>query len=76
MFEKMRNKFRAANRAERPKNMAVFVDGPNILRKEFNIDLSQVKRSISKFGKIKIGRVFFEPVCLKQACRSRCESGL
>ncbi|MDO8634153.1 MAG: TIGR00288 family NYN domain-containing protein [archaeon] len=58
MFEKMRNKLRAASRADKPKNMAVFVDGPNILRKEFNIDLSQVKRSVSKFGKIKIGRVF------------------
>ncbi len=40
------------------KNLAVFVDGPNILRKELNIDLSDIKKSASKFGTIKIGRVF------------------
>jgi uncharacterized protein (TIGR00288 family) len=40
------------------KNLAVFVDGPNILRKEFGIDLSDVKQKIAKFGKTKIGRVF------------------
>lgn len=40
------------------KNLAVFVDGPNILRKELNIDLADIKKNLQKFGKIKIGRVF------------------
>ena len=40
------------------KNIAVFVDGPNILRKELNVDLDEIKKSLEKFGKVKIGKVF------------------
>lgn len=40
------------------KNIAVFVDGPNMLRKELNIDLHQIKDLVTQFGKIKIGKVF------------------
>ncbi|MFH1545547.1 MAG: TIGR00288 family NYN domain-containing protein [archaeon] len=39
-------------------SIAVFVDGPNILRKELNINLEEVKRQLSKFGQIKVGKVF------------------
>lgn len=38
--------------------LAVFVDGPNILRKEFAIDLGQIKKLLNPFGSIKIGKVF------------------
>jgi uncharacterized protein (TIGR00288 family) len=40
------------------KRLAVFVDGPNMLRKEIGIDLEQIKREASKFGSIKIGKVY------------------
>jgi uncharacterized protein (TIGR00288 family) len=40
------------------KSLAVFVDGPNILRKELQIDLGEIKKVLSKFGQIKIGKVF------------------
>jgi len=40
------------------KRLAVFVDGPNLLRKEFGIDLETIKREAQKFGSIKIGRVY------------------
>ena len=39
-------------------NVAVFVDGPNILRKELQIDLRDVKKALHPFGQIKIGKVF------------------
>ena len=39
-------------------NIAVYVDGPNILRKELGIDLKDVKKAIEQFGRIKIGKVF------------------
>ncbi|HIH16353.1 MAG TPA: TIGR00288 family NYN domain-containing protein [Candidatus Diapherotrites archaeon] len=39
-------------------NIAVYVDGPNILRKELSIDLKDVKKAIEQFGRIKIGMVF------------------
>ena len=42
----------------RSKNVAVFVDGPNLLRKEFGIDIDLIKKESIKFGSIKIGRVY------------------
>ena len=42
----------------REKKMAVFVDGPNLLRKELGIDLETIKKEAQKFGSIKIGRVY------------------
>lgn len=41
-------------------NIAVFVDGPNMLRKEFNIDLSKIKAQLLKEGSLKIARVYLD----------------
>ena len=43
---------------EKQKNLAVFVDGPNILRKELGIDLEMIKKVLEKHGNLKIARVF------------------
>ena len=43
---------------QKTKNLAVMVDGPNILRKEFGIDLNDIKKVLQKHGNIKIGKVF------------------
>lgn len=40
------------------KKLAVFVDGPNLMRKEFGIDLEMIKKEATKFGSIKIGKVY------------------
>jgi len=53
LFEKKKKE-----KQEKKRNIAVFVDGPNILRKELQIDLEEVKRVLSNFGNIKIGKVF------------------
>ncbi|HIH21926.1 MAG: TIGR00288 family NYN domain-containing protein [Candidatus Diapherotrites archaeon] len=56
------------------KRLAVFVDGPNILRKEFSIDLREVKKSLAPFGQIKVGRVFlnqFASQKLVEACNNQ-----
>ncbi|MDI6798869.1 MAG: TIGR00288 family NYN domain-containing protein [Candidatus Aenigmarchaeota archaeon] len=42
---------------EKPK-VALFVDGPNMLRKEFMIDLRELKRRVQKYGRITIAKVF------------------
>lgn len=52
------------------KNIAVFVDGPNMLRKELNIDLRQIKDILKEYGNIRIGKVFlnqFAPTKLSEA---------
>ena len=40
------------------KNIGLLVDGPNMLRKEFDCDLDTVKDLIAEYGNIKIGKVF------------------
>jgi len=55
------------------KNIAVFVDGPNLLRKEFNVDLGRLATQIEKYGKIAIAKVFlnqFAPQKLIEAVSS------
>jgi len=43
---------------ETKKNIALFVDGPNLLRKEFGFDLSDLRKEVEKHGKIMIAKVF------------------
>lgn len=40
------------------RKVALFVDGPNMLRKEFMVDLRELKRGLRKFGRIVIAKVF------------------
>jgi|GEM_PF-393579 len=40
------------------KNIALLVDGPNMLRKEFQIDLEVVRDILKRYGDIKVGKVF------------------
>ncbi len=47
-------------KTKRRNNIAVFIDGPNILRKEFNIDLSKIRGQLLEEGSIKIARVFLD----------------
>lgn len=42
------------------KNIACFVDGPNMIRKELGIDLDKVKKKLGKYGKIKVAKVFLD----------------
>ena len=51
-FEKFKKGF-----GERPK-VAFFIDGPNMIRKEFNIDLKELRKRVEKYGRIVIGKVF------------------
>jgi len=59
VFEGVRKGFDKLRKglSERP-SIAFFVDGPNMIRKEFNIDLRELKRRVEKYGRIVIGKVF------------------
>ena len=39
-------------------NIAVYVDGPNVIRKEFDLDLDLLRERISDLGNLKVGKVF------------------
>ncbi len=58
VFENVRKKIGSVVKPKKEKNIAVFVDGPNILRKELGIDLEDVKTVLQKHGNIKIAKVF------------------
>ncbi|MCK5452117.1 MAG: TIGR00288 family NYN domain-containing protein [Candidatus Aenigmarchaeota archaeon] len=38
--------------------IALFLDGPNLLRKEFEIDLNQIKSYMSEYGSLREAKVF------------------
>jgi len=44
----------------RKKHIAVLVDGPNVLRKEFKINLDEIKEKLKSKGVIKVGKVFLD----------------
>ncbi|HLC47630.1 MAG TPA: TIGR00288 family NYN domain-containing protein [Candidatus Norongarragalinales archaeon] len=42
------------------KNIAVLVDGPNMIRKELGVDLDKVKKKLQKYGRVKVAKVFLD----------------
>ena len=42
------------------KNIAIMVDGPNIIRKEFKVDLLKVRQKLEKYGRIKVAKIFLD----------------
>lgn len=44
----------------RKKNIVLLVDGPNIIRKSFHLDLKAVKRELQKYGEIRIAKVYLD----------------
>lgn len=48
----------SAKRASSRRKVGVLVDGPNMLRKEFNINLSEIRDILEEYGDIKVAKVF------------------
>ncbi|AIY89496.1 TIGR00288 family NYN domain-containing protein [Geoglobus acetivorans] len=47
-----------SSRKEGKKRIGVLVDGPNVLRKEFNLNLKEIRDILSEYGDIKIAKTF------------------
>jgi len=45
-------------KSQSSKKIGVLVDGPNMLRKEFNTNLKEIRELLSEYGDIKIAKVF------------------
>lgn len=56
MFERVKRKFKGKKGSE--KRIGMLVDGPNMLRKEFDFDLTKVKNQLLAYGTLKVGKVF------------------
>jgi uncharacterized protein (TIGR00288 family) len=46
------------NRLRPGRQVAVYVDGPNVIRKEFDLDLDGLREEIEEIGSIKVAKVF------------------
>lgn len=46
------------NKISQGENVAIFVDGPNVVRKEFDLDLDELREKTQEFGNIKVAKVF------------------
>lgn len=42
------------------KNIALFIDGPNVIRRDVRLDLIAVRKSVEKHGRIKVAKVFLD----------------
>ncbi|KXS46539.1 MAG: hypothetical protein AWU58_466 [Methanohalophilus sp. T328-1] len=40
------------------RSIGLLVDGPNVLRKEFDVNLEEIRDVLKEYGNVKIGRVF------------------
>ncbi len=57
MFEK----FRSLLKKRQPqKNIALLIDGPNVIRKDVRLDLVQVRKEVEKYGVIKVSKIFLD----------------
>ncbi len=54
VFDRLRN----LKTSKEEKQIALLIDGPNMLRKEFSLDLGDVKKQLYPYGRIAIGKVF------------------
>jgi uncharacterized protein (TIGR00288 family) len=51
-------KTKSSSRTTEEPRVAVFVDGPNMLRKEFMVDLRELRKIAQKYGRVVIAKVF------------------
>ena len=54
MFDSIRSLF------GKQKNIALLVDGPNILRKSFHLDIREIKKEVRKYGDIREAKVYLD----------------
>jgi uncharacterized protein (TIGR00288 family) len=53
MLKKVRRKVKKDR-----KNVALFIDGPNMIRKEFDINLDKLREKVESYGRIIVAKVF------------------
>lgn len=56
-WSEIAKQFKAKSK-EQKKKVGLLIDGPNMIRKEFNINLDEVRRKAQKYGDVKIAKTF------------------
>ncbi|MFH0926985.1 MAG: TIGR00288 family NYN domain-containing protein [Candidatus Micrarchaeota archaeon] len=60
VLEKLKALLKTKKKKRPDKNIALMVDGPNTIRKEFRIDLFKVRQKVEQYGKIKVAKLFLD----------------
>ena len=61
MFEQLKNlKTMFKQKKVEGRNVALLIDGPNVIRREMNLDLQKVRHEVEKHGTIKVARIFLD----------------
>jgi uncharacterized protein (TIGR00288 family) len=58
MFEKWKELLK--KKKKEGKNIALLIDGPNVIRKDVRLDLLQVRKALEKHGTIKVSKIFLD----------------
>ncbi len=58
------------------KSVALLIDGPNMLRKEFDFDLDVVQEILTDYGKIRVGKVFLNQYASDKLIEAIVNQGL
>ncbi len=58
------------------KNVALFVDGPNMLRKEFKFSIDDIVKKAEKYGRIVVGKVFLNQYAPEKLIEAVANHGL
>ncbi len=56
-------------------NVALFLDAPNIIRKEFNIDLNKIMEKARKRGKIRVAKAFLNQYASEKLIEALANQG-
>jgi len=57
MLEKIKGMLK---KKQKDRNIALLIDGPNVIRKDVRLDLVQVRKQVEQHGQIKVGKIFLD----------------
>lgn len=63
------------NLFKKKKRIAFLVDGPNTIRKRFSIDLKQVLQEISKYGEIRVAKIYLDQYASEKLIEAMINQG-
>ncbi len=61
---------------KRRPQVAFFVDGPNVIRKQLSIDLREAKQKVSQYGDIRIARIYLDQFASDKLIEAMVNQGL
>lgn len=60
MIQRLKALLKAKQTPKPDKNIALMVDGPNVIRRELRLDLFRAKKALEKYGNVKVAKIFLD----------------